>query len=538
MPEPRKSPTLSGQPKLTWLKADTNVAVQGDDEADGCLKVDGNWVRLYRLRRASNGRWSTTYTDPADGEHQTIAQGLSRTAAYNAAKDDHHYLRPSAKQRNVWIFQANPKNYDLAAFLAEPSTQPGIIDEWSLKQHANEIRDRDTVLLWSSGERAGIYATGTIDGESFMRRRQDWESETAPAEHRAIRYRLDRNFFKQPVLRSDLLNHPILRGLSILSQSQGTNFRVTAEQWAALRPMIERSDEEGEAATPASTPPALPDDLGWLINETLWSRAELEDLLDTLQNRRPQVILAGPPGTGKTWVAERIGRYLAKGDADAVRIVQFHPSYAYEDFVEGLRPVGRDGQVVFDVVEGALLQVAEQARQVDHPVVLIIDEMNRANLPSVFGELLYLLEYRDKEIQLLHRNGFSLPSNLYIIGTMNTADRSIRSVDTALRRRFDIFDCPPRPDIVDAFYGRPGNRCEVPGLADGLQLLNEKLKDHIDRHHTIGHSFFMAEAFGQNDLRRTWRRQIRPLIDEYFFDQPDLGDQFDLSTFWPRITGS
>jgi 5-methylcytosine-specific restriction enzyme B len=137
---------------------------------------------------------------------------------------------------------------------------------------------------------------------------------------------------------------------------------------------------------------------------------------------------------------------------DAVYIVQFHPTYAYEDFVEGLRPVDRRGQVVFEVVPGRLMEIARHAEHVDHPVVLVIDEMNRANVPSVFGELLYLLEYRDKEIALLHRQRFALPPNLYIIATMNTADRSIRSVDAALRRRFDIFDCPPRLDVLDNYY--------------------------------------------------------------------------------------
>jgi hypothetical protein len=286
------------------------------------------------------------------------------------------------------------------------------------------------------------------------------------------------------------------------------------------------SDELFDDADPS-------DDLDWLLRETLWRRGEVDDVLDTVLTRRPQIILAGPPGTGKTWVAERIGRFLTGGHPDAVHVVQFHPSYAYEDFVEGLRPVASEGQVAFEVVPGALIKVADHARRVDHPVVLVIDEMNRANLPSVFGELLYLLEYRDKEISLLHRDRFSLPPNLYVIGTMNTADRSIRSVDTALRRRFDIFDCPPRSDILDAYYSSAGNNSEVFGLAEGLHKLNDMLTHHLDHHHTVGHSFLMAKHFTHRDLRRTWLRQIRPLIEEYFFDQPDLVGQFDLTTFWP-----
>ena len=366
-----------------------------------------------------------------------------------------------------------------------------------------------------------------------MRDREDWEPTDAPPESRAIRYRLEHILLDRPVLRRDLMNHPVLKDLSVIRQPQGTNFPVTEQQWEALRPLIE--SPSGTQATPPTPPQRVDpsDDLEWLLRETLWSRAEVDEVLDTLRARRPQIILAGPPGTGKTWVAERIGRFLTGGQPDAVHVVQFHPSYAYEDFVEGLRPVAREGQVAFEVVPGALVKVADHARRVDHPVVLVIDEMNRANLPSVFGELLYLLEYRDKEIRLLHRDRFSLPPNLYVIGTMNTADRSIRSVDTALRRRFDIFECPPRPDILDAYYRSGANNSEVLGLAEGLRKLNDLLTQHLDHHHTVGHSFFMAKHFSHRDLGRTWLRQIRPLIDEYFFDQPDLVQQFDLTMFWP-----
>jgi MoxR-like ATPase len=142
------------------------------------------------------------------------------------------------REQKVWIFQANPKRYDLLDFLARPSTQPGIVDEWALRQHATNVSDGDTVLLWTAGDQAGIYATGTVVGQSFMRPRQDWEPEDAPPESLTIHFRLDR-ILDHPVLRRDLVNHPVLKDLSVIRQPQGTNFLVTEQQWGALRPLIE-----------------------------------------------------------------------------------------------------------------------------------------------------------------------------------------------------------------------------------------------------------------------------------------------------------
>lgn len=142
------------------------------------------------------------------------------------------------REQKVWIFQANPERYDLLDFLARPSTQPGIVDEWTLRQHAKDVSDGDTVLLWTAGERAGIYATGTVVGESFMRPRQDWEPEDAPPESLTIHFRLDR-ILDHPVLRRDLVNHPVLKNLLVIRQPQGTNFLVTEQQWEDLRPLIE-----------------------------------------------------------------------------------------------------------------------------------------------------------------------------------------------------------------------------------------------------------------------------------------------------------
>ena len=165
-----------------------------------------------------------------------------------------------------------------------------------------------------------------------------------------------------------------------------------------------------------------------------------------LQDKR-QVVLQGPPGTGKTYLAEIYGRLLVAGDMQRLEVVQFHPSYSYEDFVEGYRPTKRGG---LEVREGIFKLVCGKARESSEPTVLIIDEINRGDLSKIFGELLYLLEYRGKQIKLTHnpKLTFEIPDNLYLIGTMNTADRSLALIDYALRRRFSFISLEPQYDLV------------------------------------------------------------------------------------------
>jgi 5-methylcytosine-specific restriction enzyme B len=251
-----------------------------------------------------------------------------------------------------------------------------------------------------------------------------------------------------------------------------------------------------------------------------WLR-EIEDLL----REKRQIIFYGPPGTGKTYVAQRLARALVGGDGNRVRMVQFHPSYAYEDFFEGYRPVLSDtGTMVFERKPGPLAQMAAQAEDApgaDH--IMVIDEINRANLPKVFGELLYLLEYRDEPTftQYRHDEPFTLPPQLYFIGTMNTADRSIALIDAALRRRFHFVPFFPHEGEIAGLLRRwLGNNGEPTWVADLVDAVNGELRRDLGGPHLqIGPSYFMVRGLDRQRVERIWQYSIHPYIEEQLFGQ-------------------
>ena len=268
-----------------------------------------------------------------------------------------------------------------------------------------------------------------------------------------------------------------------------------------------------------------------------WQESRLLEVLDSLTDESPQIVLAGPPGTGKTYVSKFIASQLlgvpGQINDERISIVQFHPTYGYEDFVEGLRPVAKDGSIVFDTVPGSIVKLASEIYRDGEPRVLIIDEINRANIARVFGELMFLLEYRDEKIDLMLHQGFMLPKQLYIIATMNTADKSTRVMDAALRRRFDFFQLDPDVNVLRGHYESGLAENEIgEELYTGFIKLNERLGEDLDQHRLIGHSYFMADHFDFNSLRSRWSRQIAPLLSEYFYERQSQADKYSLEEFW------
>ncbi len=261
----------------------------------------------------------------------------------------------------------------------------------------------------------------------------------------------------------------------------------------------------------------------------LMDAGELQKVADLLWDRR-QLIFYGPPGTGKTYLAKALARHLTEDGA--VKLVQFHPSYTYEDFFEGFRPHGFDGgQLSFELTPGPFRLFAEAAKDnPTTPYILIIDEINRANLAKVFGELYFLLEYRDEAISLQYspKEEFTLPENLFVIGTMNTADRSIARIDTAMRRRFAFVELDPRKPPVLGLLGRWLAARELPNeSALLLDALNTRL---ADAEAAIGPSYLMRESVYTRPagLERVWEYEIMPLLADLLYGQPDLAARYGL----------
>lgn len=290
------------------------------------------------------------------------------------------------------------------------------------------------------------------------------------------------------------------------------------EQWRSgvIVDVAERPVDEGDAEFPVVEPPV--DHIELAAKELNVDRVVLDEIIELLEDKR-QVVLYGPPGTGKTYLGLRLAKAIVTGNDARVALVQFHPATTYEDFFEGLRPRVTDaGHVTYALTPGPLMAIASAAAaDPDNRYVMVIDEINRANLPKVFGELLFLLEYRTESVRTLYRpdQPYRLPENLWFIATMNTADRSVALIDAAMRRRFHFVPFFPHDGALKGLLRRwIGDRNGRAGVADFLDAVNVELLDLVGEHLLIGPSHFMRTDLSDRALERIWTYNVFPLIEE------------------------
>lgn len=267
-----------------------------------------------------------------------------------------------------------------------------------------------------------------------------------------------------------------------------------------------------------------------------------EFLLGIIENRKSNTsslnhILYGPPGTGKTYKLKNELLHKYKGESKRHVFTTFHQAFSYEDFVEGIKPVMGDtqGEVQYRIEPGVFLQICYEAKKdPSNKYAIFIDEINRGNVANIFGELITLIE-SDKRLEAKNemkvilpysKKEFGVPKNLDIIGTMNTADRSVEALDTALRRRFSFEEVLPNPGMVREVLGEKAN-FEGIQLDEVLERINYRIERLIDRDHTIGHAFFLklkdVEDF-KAGLVDVFCDNIMPLLQEYFYnDYPKIG---------------
>lgn len=473
-------------------------------------KIEGvktfRWT-IYGERVNENG-WNISNT-PMDELTDLLIQGLCDLddvvgeKARAIAQEDS--VAP-ADGKQYWWLVANPKIWSLSDMKVGDEQDYTLYSDTGhprrIHQHFLNARKGDVVIGYESTP------TKQVVGQLEVSRANDGESigfrktETLPV----------------PIDYSTLRDMPDLVGMEYMKNQQGSFFKLTADEYDIIMEVI-----RGE--NPVVKKDSLETyDRSKFLDEVYVSYEDYEQL-ESLLLRKKNLILQGAPGVGKTFAAKRLA-YAIMGEKDDNRVVQvqFHQNYSYEDFVMGYKPNENGG---FELKNGIFYKFCKRAAaDSDHKYFFIIDEINRGNLSKIFGELLMLIEndYRDKPIQMSYREEhFAVPSNVYIIGMMNTADRSLAMIDYALRRRFSFYEM--KPGFENTSFSEYVDKQHDPHLNHLVKAIIELNKviasdDSLGSGFCIGHSY-LCELGTHYNLESIVEYDIIPMLREYWFDNDE-----------------
>ena len=446
----------------------------------------------------------TQYTDYVEKLNQLIdgtSKGVSeQKEVYGASNVNYWWLTCSPK------YWSPTKDWELG----EDVDYTLYNDEGNKRRifkHFHEAKPDDVVVAYEATPVLQIVAIGKVmtetDGEVLCIRKVEELS--------------------TPIPYSEILTNPILKDSEpVKNRCQGSLFRLTKDEYEEIMRLI-RIDNPYPGIFKYH--PYSDKDF---LKEVFMEKQHLQTL-KSLLSRKKNLILQGAPGVGKTFAAKKLA-YTIMGETNDDRIlsVQFHQNYSYEDFVMGYKPDEGGG---FELRNGKFYNFCKIAENdSEHDYFVIIDEINRGNLSKIFGELLMLIEneYRDKPIQLAYKDEmFAVPSNLYIIGMMNTADRSLAMIDYALRRRFSFLEM--KPGFNNAVFEEEIRKKMDPHLENLIKAIVE-LNKVIDNDDSLGSGFCIGHSYlcnlGDNyDLENIVEYDIIPMLREYWFDNDNLFNQ-------------
>ena len=473
--------------------------VEGDYEYDPAR--DG----LKNIRRV---RWTdiAEYPYPGTAPQKTLTEITDKDLLnkLNALYDNRTEPAVSGESSGYWWLNANPKIWSFSDIAVGEVQSYTLYNENGNKrrifQNFLDAKAGDMIIGYESNPVKQIVALGKItkeqDGEKLCFEKV--EGLTSPIDYAALK------------------DCPELENMEYFKNPQGSLFRLTKDEYDFIMELIRA---ENPLETKTSVEKYTESDF---LGEVYMSKDKYEDLVGILENKK-NIILQGAPGVGKTFAAKRLA-WSVMGEKDDTRIeqVQFHQNYSYEDFVMGYKPVENG----FELKYGVFYRFCQKAaNRPDKDFFFIIDEINRGNMSKIFGELLMLIEndYRGSKLTLAY-NGlpFSVPKNLYIVGMMNTADRSLAMIDYALRRRFSFFEMTPGFDS-EGFknYQNSLNSDMFNDLIQKIKELNREisLDKSLGKGFCIGHSYFCGrESCTEDWLRSVVNYDIIPMLSEYWFD--------------------